>query len=157
MGSNRRERGFSAIEMITVLVVVGVAASVGMNAYGSYARKASARRAAEVFASDLALARGMAIRGRQNVSVAFDETAREYVVRTQGGREVVRRAFGPAGELRVDAMDLEMEGDSVTFNSRGFADLRGSAGAVGRATFTTGSSSYAASFNALGASKVAGL
>jgi hypothetical protein len=69
----------------------------------------------------------------------------------------VRRAFGPGADLRLDALALELAGDSVVFNSRGFADLSGAAGATGRATFTKGEKTYATSFNALGASKVAGL
>ncbi|MGH7544933.1 MAG: GspH/FimT family pseudopilin [Gemmatimonadota bacterium] len=154
MRDSRRTRGFSAIEMVTALVVVGIVASMGIGAYGEYARKTTARRAAEVFAADLALARSTAIRGRQTVSLTFDETGLAYSVVAAGGAVVLTRAFGVGSDLRVDALDLEMAGDSLTFNSRGFADLSGASGSVGRAAFRRGEETYAASFNALGASRV---
>jgi Tfp pilus assembly protein FimT len=140
--------------MVTALVTVGLMTSVGMTSYGEYVRRTSARRAAEVFAADLALARSTAIRGRQSVVVAFDEASLQYVVTTARGDSVLLRRFGPRDELRLDAIDLEFAANSVTFNSRGFADLSGASGSIGRATFRRGSDTYATSFNALGASKV---
>lgn len=148
------ERGFSLLELVAVLAIAIVASSIALNAYSTYLRNTSAQRAAEVFASDLALARSSAIRSRRNISLVFEESALRYVVRSSTGVEIARRSFGAAADLRLDALDLELRGDSLAFNSRGFADLSGATGSVGRATFRNGSDLFGVSFNALGGSRI---
>ncbi|MBI4512565.1 MAG: hypothetical protein HY702_00505 [Gemmatimonadetes bacterium] len=139
---------------MAVLVIALIASSIALNAYSTYLRKTSAQRAAEVFAADLALARSSAIRSRRNISIIFQESSLAYVLRSSTGVEIARRSFAVGADLRLDALDLELAGDSLAFNSRGFADLSGATGSVGRATFRTGSDLFGVSFNALGGSRI---
>ncbi len=67
---------------------------------------------------------------------------------------MVRRRFNVNADIRLAAIDLEMPGDSLSFNSRGLANLSVGGGQLGTATFSTRSETYAVSFNILGASKV---
>jgi type II secretion system protein H len=147
-------RGFSLIEMVIVLVVAALTMGVAVNSMRDYSQRTAARRAADVFARDLQIARATAIRERNTVVIDFDEAGLSYVVRTSAGRIVNTRAFGAGGEIRLQAIDLALDGDSVPFSARGIATLAGAVGSLATATFTVGSHEYEVSFSALGASEV---
>jgi prepilin-type N-terminal cleavage/methylation domain-containing protein len=152
----KRGEGFTLIEMLTVLIVLAVTLTLTGFVFNRYLERTSARRAAELFGQDLKAARNTAIRSRQAVVVDFDETRLSYVVRVEAGDTLFRRRFEADATLSLSGLDLQLSGDSVAFNRRGIADLRGAVGAVGRAVFTAGNSSYAVSFNSMGSSRVEG-
>jgi prepilin-type N-terminal cleavage/methylation domain-containing protein len=146
--------GFTAIELVAALVIVGVGTALAWGAYNGFLRRSAAQRAAEVFASDLALARATAIRSRAPVTILFDEGRLVYVLRAADGTVLLRRSFGRRDDLRLDQIELAFAGDSVRFDARGFADLSGAGGAVGEAAFRNRGEAYAVRFNALGTAKV---
>jgi hypothetical protein len=121
-------------------------------AFSDYNERTSARRAAQVFAGDLTLARSMAVRGRETVTVKFNE-----------GKPLVHGDHGdrpPAGaaELRIhgrgepERPEHRSDGDSVRFSSRGIANLGRST--LGSAVFRAGTIEYQVQFNSMGTSKV---
>jgi len=152
--------GFSLLELLVVLLIVGVTASLGVMGYRSYQENTAARRAAEVFVMDLSMARSAAVRERRAVAVVFDEANLIYRIRThQGGadgdgRQIQVRDFSPRGEIRLGGVSLDLVGDSVVFNARGLADLSGGGGGLGTARFVAGNGRYEVAFNALGRARI---
>lgn len=136
-------------------MIASVIMALAVNGFTEFLSTSAARRAAQVFAQDLLLARNSARRGEEAVVVRFYEGSRWYSVTTEEGRELVRRRFGAGEELRLSSIDLEVSGDSLRFDGRGVADLSGVTGPFGEASFTAGSRVFEVRFNALGASRVA--
>ncbi|MEX2467081.1 MAG: GspH/FimT family pseudopilin [Gemmatimonadota bacterium] len=147
--------GFTLIELVVVLTMSAIMMGFAGLTLGSYLGRTSARRAAQLFAQDLTQARMFAVRGREAVVVRFFEGGLRYEVVTRDtGTEVVQRRFSNSDGIDLSAISLDLDGDSLVFNRRGFADLSGATGALGVASFTSGSTSYNVSFNSLGASRV---
>ena len=146
-------RGFSLVELAVVLILGGVTLGMGIGGLSTYRQKIAAHHAAELFVLDLSLARAHAVRGREAVVIRFSESSRWYSISTMTtGIELVRRRFNVNADIALGAIDLEIPGDTLFFNSRGVLSDVG--GQLGTATFSMGAETYAVSFNALGASKV---
>ena len=79
-GRRRDPAGFTLLEMAVVPVIGGVLIAMSTLTFSNVNTRSSARRAAQVFARDLALARSMAVRGRERVVIRFDEGALWYDV-----------------------------------------------------------------------------
>jgi type II secretion system protein H len=150
----RSESGFTLLELLIVLVIVSITMGVGIVGYRTLQQNTAARRGAEVFAMDLTLARSSAVRERRPVAIVFEEADLRYVIRTSEGRVIRVRDFSPAGEIRLGAISVELDGDSVAFNARGISDLAGAGGPLGRARFVAGGGRYEVEFNALGTSRI---
>lgn len=155
-GSPRRatRNGFSLLELVVVLVIVGVTMGVGITGYRTYQQNTAARRAAEVFVMDLSVARSSAVRERRPVAVIFDEANLSYRIETSQGRVIRVRDFSSQGEIPIGSISLDLNGDEVVFNGRGFADLAGAVGSLGLARFEAGGGRYEVRFNALGRARI---
>jgi prepilin-type N-terminal cleavage/methylation domain-containing protein len=150
-----RTGGFTLIEVLVVLVLLGGVLTVGAVSFGGYFQRVAAERAAQVFAQDLRAARAWATRSRRAVVIRFYESGLRYEVEEQStGTDIALRRFGINADIDLSAVTLDFVGDSVVFDSRGFADLSGAAGALGTATFSSGAGRYTVSFNSMGASKI---
>jgi prepilin-type N-terminal cleavage/methylation domain-containing protein len=144
--------GFTILEMVVVLVIASVLLAIAAATFSEYNERTSARRAAQVFARDLGMARSMAVRGRETVTVKFDEGGKWYSVTTATGRQLALRRFGTTREVSLSAISIDMTGDSVQFSARGAAYLSGAT--LGNAVFTAGDIAYKVQFNSMGASSV---
>ena len=150
-----RSPGFTLLELLVVLTVGAVVASLGMLVFSGYFQRSSARHAAQIFAQDLVAARGFAIRSQQSVVIRFYESSRWYeVVSPAGDVEVARRRFGGGGEIDLTGVTLDAAGDSLVVDARGMLDLSGAGGALGTATFSSGPVTYTVSFNGMGTTKI---
>lgn len=125
--------------------------SIAAVAFSEANTRTRARGAAQVFARDLAMARSMAVRGREKVTIKFDESSKWYSVTTASGRSLATRRFGVNADVDLSAIDLALTGDSLVFSNRGVGTLTG---ATGAASFSAGGITYQVSFNAIGASQV---
>ena len=149
------QRGFTLIEISVVLVISAVILTIGGLTFSGYFQRNSARRAAQVFALDLTAARSFAVRSQESVVIRFYEVSLWYEVVGQSTvTEISRRRFGVNADIDLSAVALDMPGDSVVFNSRGIADMSGAPGSLGKATFSSGATTYTVSFNGMGASKI---
>lgn len=145
--------GFTLIELVIVLMLVAVFLGMVVQAFGRYNRERSAQQAAYLLSRDIRLARAAAVRSRTPVSLVMDAAARAYEVRDTTGQRIVHRSFA-YGDLQVQAMSLELDGDSVTFDEQGVADLSGVAGAVAQATVSSPGTTWVVRFNATGSSSI---
>ena len=145
--------GFTILEMTIVVAITVILLAIAGGAYSMYQERSSARRAAQVFARDLLLARSTALRTQERVTVVFYESTYRYLVRTASGREVADRRFGSQFDVFLSALDLALTGDSLSFSTRGAADLSG----VGTATFRAGTTTYQVRFNSMGAARISEL
>jgi hypothetical protein len=100
------------------------------------------------------LARAISLRGREVVTVKFNEAARSYTVTTASGRELASRRFDGTGDLTLSSVDLALTGDSIAFSGRGVGSLSAS---VGLARFQAGTVTYQVQFNPMASSKVSRL
>lgn len=150
-------RGFTLLELLVVVFLAGMVMAFATMAFSGYFQRSSARRAAQVFARDLALARSSAIRAKEPVVIRFYESSRWYQIVTQtSGTELARRRFGVSADVDLSAIDLKFHGDTVMLSRRGVVDLSNiqGGGSLGVASFSVGSTRFKVSFNSLGASKV---
>ena len=150
-GRRRDPAGFTLLEMAVVPVIGGVLIAMSTLTFSNVNTRSSARRAAQVFARDLALARSMAVRGRERVVIRFDEGALWYDVETESGRTLATRRFGPDADVNLTAIALGSAGDSLAFSNRGVGTLSAT---LDTASFTAGAITYLVTFNAMGASQV---
>ena len=156
--SRRARAGFTLLELTVVLTLTFIGLAFVSLTFTGYLHRASARRAAQVFAQDLTLARTWAVRSREPVVIRFYESTLWYEVETQStATEVARRRFsGNAADIDLSAVTFDIVGDSLVFSARGIADLTGASGPLGTATFSSGSVTYTVSFNSMGASRIDG-
>lgn len=147
-------RGFTILELTVVLAVCATLLTFAGWAFSGYVHRSSAQRAAQVFARDLSLARGAAVRAREPVVIRFYESGRWYQLATQiTGTEIARRRF-TGGGLRVAAIDLATPGDSVVFSARGVAESLQGSTVLGEARFSAGTTRYSVFFNGMGVSRI---
>lgn len=150
-----RARGFTIIELLAVLTVSAVIMGFAVTTLTRYFARSTARHAAQLFTQDLSQARQFAVRGQQPVVIRFFESSLRYEVTTLDGvTELVQRRFSNADGMDLSEIALELSGDTLLFDRRGFADLSGASGTLGVARFVAGSTEYRVSFNGLGASRV---
>jgi hypothetical protein len=73
-----------------------------------------------VIAGDIAVARSAAVKLGRNVSLVAREDSLSYVIRSDSGTVLYpRRRFDTESELPLTSLDVQLNGDSMTFNPRG--------------------------------------
>ena len=137
------------IEMLTVLVVISVIASIAAPSMSSYVGRAKSRRALDRVANDIAFARVAAIREGRQATVNFGAAgSTTYTVELQGRASPIRTVA-----LGRDYPGVEVTPPTVTrtlvFDSRGLllstnpgAIVVRSAGQVDSALITTAGRVY---------------
>jgi len=126
----------------------------GLLPLSSYLHRSSARRAAEIFARDLSLARSAALSTQEGMILRFynDSLKYEWLGVTSNTEIAVRRLAG--SDFRLSAIDLLITGDTLRFDTRGELDLSGASGSLGSASFVSGTDTFSVYFNGLGAWKL---
>lgn len=147
-------RGFSLIEILIVLVLTVILLAITALVFGGYQERTSARQAATLFGRDLRLAKSAALRGRERVTIRFDEPSKEYRALREAGDTLFTRRYSDGSDIELSQINLVLPGDSLWFDSRGIVDLSGASGSLGTAIFRAGGTTYTLSFNAMGASRV---
>jgi Tfp pilus assembly protein FimT len=152
--SASRKLGFTVQELVIVLMIIAVTLAVASQAYGFFLARTTARRAAEIFALDLALTRTAAMRERRPVTLKMQEVLKRYSIRTSTGEVIALRNYDGAEEMMLTQLQLDLPGDSVRFSARGIANLGGGPGTLGVARFVAGSMTYTVRFNSTGTAEV---
>ena len=98
--------GFTAIELIVLVTIIGVLASIGGPALSRIVRHGRTNKAAIVIASDLQNAFAVAARQRQPVTIVADSTTKSYqfIDRKTGLVLRIRSFYGDTSEYRLSKL-----------------------------------------------------
>src|SRR5205085_2024921 len=96
-------RGFTIMEVLVVLVIIGILASMAGPAMSRIVRHQRANRAAMVIAADLQNAFAVAARQREPVRIQADAASRSYqfIDRKTGNVLRIRTFYGDTSEYRL--------------------------------------------------------
>ena len=80
MRYTKKQTGFTFIEMMIVVVVIGVMATLAVGQFDKFFRQQRLEAAGKDLLSDLRLARSYAVSRRAQYGIYFDQNARQYVL-----------------------------------------------------------------------------
>jgi prepilin-type N-terminal cleavage/methylation domain-containing protein len=109
--------GHTLLELLTVLVLILVIASLAAPSMSSYLGHTKTRRALDRVANDIALARMAAVRGGTRSSVAFSGST--YTVTLQTPTPTVIRTVNLGQEYRGVTLRAPTADGQLVFDSRG--------------------------------------
>lgn len=84
-----REQGWSLTELLTVLAIMGILAALAWPNYQTTAARVQARSATSEIASELRLARQLAMARREPLRVIFDREGRTISLRCAGAEAIL--------------------------------------------------------------------
>ncbi|HKJ03739.1 MAG TPA: type II secretion system protein [Longimicrobiales bacterium] len=143
-----RRAGFSLIELIWVLSLIGILVSMAAPRYTEYRNRIAADQAASAVGNFVALARSYAIQTRTATTLKVTPGTRRVAIEIDG--ETIRELnLGPGGDFELDTLDMDMTGDSITFTARGICQQCGVSG-TGAVVVAGHGSAYVVTFNAVG-------
>ena len=143
--------GFTLVEMLIALTLIAVATAIGTSALRAYYETTVSRRAASVIAGDIAVTRSAAVKLGRNVSLVAREDSLSYVIRSDSGTVLYpRRSFDTESELPLTSLDVQLDGDSMTFNPRGIMI----SGGTRRIDVAVSSRGMRVEFNVLGRTRI---
>jgi len=98
--------GFTTIELIVLVTIIGVLAGIGGPALSRIVRHGRTNKAAIVIASDLQNAFAVAARQREPVTITADSTTKSYqfVDRKTGAVLRIRSFYGDTSEYRLSRL-----------------------------------------------------
>lgn len=106
--------GFTLIEAVIAIVVLGVMLAVGIPPTTAALQRSRVDRAARVVATDLRLAFSMAARQRRPIRVTFDPINRSHTFSDATDGTVLRtRLLGDQSEYRLSAMTVDQSAIDV--------------------------------------------
>jgi type IV fimbrial biogenesis protein FimT len=124
-----RRGGYTLAELMAVIVIAGVIATIAVPRLSSYIRHLSARSAASTVVSDLMLARTQAVREGQTVSLRVTSAA-EYQLTVDANPVRTLKTVNVAGTQK--SVTLGPNGTTISFDPRGM--LRAGSGSELRIT-----------------------
>ncbi len=113
----RSMRGFTMIEMVITLGIMGVALTLGYGAWVQYKAHSCARFAATQFVQDLRFAREQALVRSTTITVSY--TMDNYIVTYNNGTTDVEILRGELAEKYGPPLTMEPTAGSVVFDYRG--------------------------------------
>src|SRR5687767_9563884 len=93
-GEKRTQAGFTLIEILAVITIIGVLIMISLPKIESALRSAAADRASRVVANDMELAISSAARARRPMRVTFTSSTKTYTIADRAGTVIVTRPLG---------------------------------------------------------------
>lgn len=150
------EYGFSLIEMMIVIVIIGIMTGIAVPAFSDWRQKQAVRSASQALLSQMKQARVLALAENRSVSIDFcDGTVRDGWVLDSTSPDVTCNACTTLSctENMIllsqfsGNLSLSSNKDPITFFSRGTAGN-------GTVTFSSGSSSQGVTVNIIGRARL---
>lgn len=133
----KSHRGFSLIELMIAIAIMGILLALGLPAYNTFISNAKLRASAQSFLSGLQLARSEAVRRNAGVdfvltdedvsgpnfdSVVTSATGRNWLIRTNNLTTYIEGKFGADGSGRSmeQATPIAVSGPTGTITFNGF-------------------------------------
>jgi len=123
-----RQAGFSVIELIVVIAMIGILAALGMPSFISYWRTSTTTAGASELAATLNRARQLAISGNQNYCTEVSGTGVRYKQAASaacGGGTVWTGSGTDGAGIITLSNNMTVTGGPVVFTSLGAAALAG--------------------------------
>lgn len=101
----RGRRGYTLIELVLVIVLMGILTATAFVALGPSLDRGRVRAAARVIASDLQYAQLLAVRHRTPIQVLFVSSAKQVIIRERQTSTILRtRSLGSNTEFLLDQL-----------------------------------------------------
>lgn len=117
-GRHRNDAGFTAIELIVVLMLMAILTSLAVPAMGSYTTRHKTRRALDRLTGDIAMARMLAVRSG-NRAVVQVNAPDSYLIWVEGTPTDTVRRVSLTGDYPGVALQAPTADGRLVFNSRG--------------------------------------
>ncbi len=121
MNTKRTARGFSVLEVMVVVAIIGLLLSIGVPSFFTYTQNMQIRSAAEQVTAGLNIAKNEAIRRNSLVELALGTGTSWTVteVTAGGARNVLQSRDANEGSVNVTAVITPAGTAAVTFNGMG--------------------------------------
>ena len=118
----RVRRGFTFIELLIVMIIVGVVAGMSMIGLRSVTSSNRVKRASRLVASDLQYAFSLAGARRKPVLITWDATNLRYQITNRAGDTAYfTRDLGPTSQMALRAGEVEFSTDELLVFPEGLA------------------------------------
>jgi len=100
-------RGYSFIEMLTVIVVFGIMLAMAVLGMAPALQQAKVRNAASVVAGDIQYAQFLAVRHRRPIAIVVNSSTQQILIRDRDnppGTIYRSRALGPSTDFALDSL-----------------------------------------------------
>ncbi|MDQ6998085.1 MAG: GspH/FimT family pseudopilin [Mariprofundus sp.] len=138
-----RQRGFTLLEVIIVMAIMGIVAAIGIPSFSDWREKQAVRSAAQALLAQMKQARIMAVADNRSVSINFTSSSYTFDADTTNDNScgLCKNELVPLSQF---ANNLTVSPTTRrTFSSRGTANS-------GRVTLTSGGSSKIITINVVG-------
>jgi prepilin-type N-terminal cleavage/methylation domain-containing protein len=127
----RTSAGFTLVEMMFVVILIGILSAMSLSSYGAYVERNRASQAVNRLITDVAYARMLAVRSGRETRIQPFEGGTRYEIQSNTGNGWERtRSTRLSDEFR----GVTFQGDGIRFDPRG---LRADAGDVALRRGTT--------------------